>query len=219
MKKLSEKFKEAQLYKPVKKYFELKGFQVKSEYPFYNRRIDVVASKNNTVLAIELKQNLTKKLLYQALDGELFADYTYVAIKSNPHKHSNLFAKFKTFGIGILLVKQMKIKVILKPRKQIPVWQKLHQKAIEYILHAKDIGIAGRPCLKGKGPAQHVWELIQKYRQQHPKATWKELYNKVPNHYISVGSMYNAMRSLKRRSRMTQKSKVSQSSKKFREEK
>lgn len=35
---------------------------------------------------------------------------------------------------------------------------------------------------------------VEEYRRKYPKVTWKELYEKIPNHYSSYRSMQGAMR-------------------------
>ncbi|GAG36697.1 unnamed protein product, partial [marine sediment metagenome] len=58
---------------------------------------------------------------------------------------------------------------------------------------------AGKPNRKGVGPAQECWRNIIKYRAEHPKATWRELFQKIPNHYSNHKNMYSAMRMLQER--------------------
>jgi len=55
-------------------------------------------------------------------------------------------------------------------------------------------GIAGKPTLKGEGPAQECYERVQKFKQAQPKATWKEVFENVGNHYANPRSMAGAMR-------------------------
>ena len=55
------------------------------------------------------------------------------------------------------------------------------------------------PQQKGEGPAQDVWKRICAYRSQRPDATWRELYDNIPNHYASHKNMYSAMRFLRER--------------------
>ena len=56
---------EEELYIPVKKYFENKGFKIKGEV----KNCDMAGVKGDILLVVELKRNFNLKLVYQVLTG------------------------------------------------------------------------------------------------------------------------------------------------------
>mgnify|MGYP001210675062 CR=1 FL=1 len=68
--------KEADLYEPVKAFLEAQGFQVRGEVG----ACDLVALRDELVVAVELKLAFGLPVLYQAIDRQAFADHVYVAV-------------------------------------------------------------------------------------------------------------------------------------------
>jgi len=115
--------REKELYQPVLElfgndYFAVRGVQLGP------KRIDLVLSSDITkkVIAIELKVSKWKQALRQALNYQLAADESYVAMFK---KHSNPvdLQKFKSLGIGLITVDSeshatIKIPAKPSPRKQ-----------------------------------------------------------------------------------------------------
>lgn len=190
--------REAKLYKPMKEWFVQQGYEVRAEYPCFNRNYDAIAVKDDIVIAIELKMALTKKLFHQ-LKYTGFADYCYGVVATRPRKSSQTFKLFIERGFGVISIKNNEVTEIIKPIKINTYYSGRHRHAIEYVKQTKDIGVGGRPQLKGIGPAQNVWKLIIKYRSKYPNASWRELYSNIPNHYCDFHSMQNAMRILQKR--------------------
>ncbi|MGD9761455.1 MAG: DUF2161 family putative PD-(D/E)XK-type phosphodiesterase [Candidatus Izemoplasmatales bacterium] len=107
---------ETELYEPVKKYLELNGYTVKGEIG----NIDVYAVKDTMTIAVELKVNITLKLIYQAIDRQKLADDVYIAVPSLAIKsHRKNLKKFllllKRLSIGLLVVKKDNVEVLLDP--------------------------------------------------------------------------------------------------------
>ncbi|MEH7074628.1 DUF2161 domain-containing phosphodiesterase [Neobacillus drentensis] len=76
------KLQERDLYKPIQTYFVREGYQVYGEV----KDCDIVAVKDEQVVIIELKLNLTVDLLIQAAKRQRMTDQVYVAIPKPKHR-------------------------------------------------------------------------------------------------------------------------------------
>ena len=97
---------ELELTKPVSDYFRNHGYLVRNEIKIGYCRADLVAFKQDEVVAIELKLNDWKKGLIQAKNYQLGADFVYLAV---PLFKSYSFLRkaeyyIKKEGIGFLIV-------------------------------------------------------------------------------------------------------------------
>jgi len=192
MKLKPTKIREVDLYGPVKKWLEEKGYAVKPEVPFFNNNVDVVGVKGEHIIAIELKLCLSHQVRYQAISNKSFSDEVWVAVKGTPRRSSVTEAEKK--GIGVLLVVSG---VAIEwseadPSKSWPAEPRFKKRILEKHPRLPD-GVGGLPSMKGHGPAQQVKRRVIEYRKEHPKATWKELFENVPNHYSSYRSMCTSM--------------------------
>lgn len=68
--------KEYELYKPIKTYLENLDYIVKAEV----KSVDIIAKKDEQVIAIEMKKALSMKLIYQGCDRQRMFDDVYLAI-------------------------------------------------------------------------------------------------------------------------------------------
>ena len=99
---------ELELIKPVVDYFKKQGYVVKREVRIGFCRADIVAFKDNTVTAVELKLNDWKKAVVQAKNYQLGTNYVYLAFPLM--KSYNVLRKaeviLKREGIGLLTVNE-----------------------------------------------------------------------------------------------------------------
>ena len=99
---------ELELVKPVVDYFKKQGYVVKREVRIGFCRADIVAFKNKTVTAVELKLNDWKKAVIQAKNYQLGTNYVYLAFPLM--KSYNVLRKaeviLKKEGIGLLTVNE-----------------------------------------------------------------------------------------------------------------
>ena len=76
---------ESDLYLPVKDYLEKHGYRVRGEV----KNCDVVATKEDDLIVVELKTSVSMTLLVQATERQSISDSVYVAVpkpgKSNRH--------------------------------------------------------------------------------------------------------------------------------------
>lgn len=99
--------RETDLYKPVKRYLEGQGYEVKGEIG----SADVMACRGDeTPIIVELKTAFSLALFHQAIDRLSVSDLVYIAV---PHKPGKAFAKAtrrnkslcRRLGIGLLTVR------------------------------------------------------------------------------------------------------------------
>ena len=99
---------ELELIKPVVDYFKKQGYVVKREVRIGFCRTDIVAFKNKTVTAVELKLNDWKKAIVQAKNYQLGTNYVYLAFPLM--KSYNVLRKAEVTlekeGIGLLTVNE-----------------------------------------------------------------------------------------------------------------
>lgn len=101
----SFKPKESDLYKPLKAYLEMGNWEVYSEVEGSRgyRRADIVATRDNQLMVIEMKTTLTFKLLEQAIAWKGSADYIYIAVPRAKTERSWLAMDIlEQNGIGIM---------------------------------------------------------------------------------------------------------------------
>lgn len=97
--------KETDLYEPINNYLTELGFRVDAEV----NGCDIVASLNNDILIVELKNSFSLKLLYQAVERQKLSNTVYVAIpnrgaKKYPPNIKNIKTLLKRLDIGLLIV-------------------------------------------------------------------------------------------------------------------
>lgn len=97
--------KESDLYTPVKNIFEPFGYEVYSEVEgkWFSKRADVIATKDDKLIAIELKTSLSFQLIDQARFWIRFADFVYVAVPKSKSKRSETAMEcLSALGIGLI---------------------------------------------------------------------------------------------------------------------
>ncbi len=196
--------REAKLAAPVAAWLETKGLTVYAEVPIMYRNVDMMGirkgcSENEIsgIVMVELKTSLTISVRRQTGILQLITPNVYCGVGTNPNRSS--IAACQKRGLGILSIRNGVVVVVLEPSRQIDPVPSYVKRCLEYADLADPGHDAGRPNVKGEGPAQDVERLILEYRKDHPEATWKELYKKIPNHYANYRSMQGAIRLLKER--------------------
>ena len=111
---------ELELFKPVYDYFKKNGFKVRGEIKIGFHRADLVAFKDEEVIAVELKLRDWKKAIIQAKNYQFGSDLVYIAVPLQ--KSYNILRKaehiFKKEGIGLLVVneKDSRVEEIIRPK-------------------------------------------------------------------------------------------------------
>ncbi len=102
---MAQVIKEIDLFPPVRDFLSKRGFEVRSEV----RHCDITALKDEQLVVVELKRNLSVELLVQAAQRQKIADAVYVAI---PKPKKRLFGAgwrdlchlLRRLELGLLLV-------------------------------------------------------------------------------------------------------------------
>lgn len=101
-------YQESELIKPVSDYFKKNGYIVRYEIRIGFCRADIVAFKNDEIIAIELKLSDWKKAMAQAKNYQLGCNYVYLAFPLS--KVYNILRKAEYFlkkeGIGLLVINE-----------------------------------------------------------------------------------------------------------------
>lgn len=178
---------------PVQRFFSEAGLVVHTEMPLSSHFVDLVASNDRVIHGVEMKTSLTRHLLRQAHMSQFGVDYAWCAVYSRPRAAG--MEQCRRHGFGVLRVAGDTVEVVLWPRLNEPLgW--VRARLVEDLRVFAPGGVAGLPTLKGDGPAQACASRVAAYRASRPTATWREIFDQVPNHYHSHRSMSGALRLL-----------------------
>jgi len=191
---------ESDLSKPVSDWLAAKGYVPYAEVAFPRdsaRTIDIVARKDNELILVELKVSLTPSVISQTFMCDLITSQRYAAVGTRPTRKG--IDRCRQVGIGLLSVRDGRVNVLLHPQITDDMGQGWVREDYSRLIHETldrmtPNGIGGVPCMKGVGPAQECYDRVQAYKAGHPKATWREIFANVSNHYSSYANMYSGMR-------------------------
>ena len=107
---------EKDLYPPIVKFLNEKGYECHYEVKLLTRSIDLIALKRRKIIAIELKVRNWQKALQQAITCRLCAQETYLAIAA---KYSHRVDKelLHEYGIGLITSNGKDMEILLKAEK------------------------------------------------------------------------------------------------------
>ncbi len=118
-----EKHKESDLYKPVKILLEKLGYCVKGEVI----DCDVMATKDDTIIVVELKLIFNMKVLLQSVERLSVSDSVYIAIPNDcsvyKKERKQIEKMLRMLGIGLIVVslgKTKKASPVLDPKPYTP---------------------------------------------------------------------------------------------------
>lgn len=181
---------ESDLAKPVMDWLERRGLIPYGEVAYSNRAIDIVGLNDTEVEAVELKRCLSRQVIHQAYINQLASHRSWCAVASRPREFSDRLHN----GLGLLVVYRGEVEVIVEATRREDVINQRRIAQIRGACHYKvPRGPAGLPNMKGIGPAQSVYDAVQRYTIENPRATWQEIFASVPNHYAHFRSMQGAM--------------------------
>lgn len=186
--------RECDLADPVADWMESQGLRVYAEVPMMGCFVDLVGvSDSGRLVAVELKMRLGYGVLAQAMRNQCGFHLSWAAVGTPPRASNKSIAASKKFGVGLLIVQPSGVEVVHEPEEQ-QIWQGRIDDVLDYLSRSETGRDAGHPTNRNRGPAQNVFDQIQKYLREHPGATWDELYREIPNHYSHPRSMQGAMR-------------------------
>jgi len=117
---MSEHFLEEDLYPPIHDFFVAAGYQVRSEVKF----CDVSATKDDQLVVIELKKNLSIDLLLQGVKRQKIADLVYLAVPKPKKlvftaKWKDICNLMRRLEMGLILVsfhgKKASMEIVVHP--------------------------------------------------------------------------------------------------------
>lgn len=105
------------LYQPIKILLESFGFTVKGEI----KNIDILAVHDDISLACELKNTITLKVIYQAMDRQKIADIVYIgvpikALRAHKRDVKSFFYLLRRLEIGLIVVEKGVARFELEPK-------------------------------------------------------------------------------------------------------
>lgn len=96
---------EKDMFQPIKEYLINLGYDVKAEV----KNVDILATKNEKIIVIEMKKQFSIKLLYQACDRQRMFDNVYIAILNPGYKKT----RTREFMHKVYLVRRLRLGLIL----------------------------------------------------------------------------------------------------------
>ncbi len=150
------KFKESDLYFPIKTFLANLGYEVKGEI----KNCDIVARKDDSVIIIELKLSLNITLLLQAVERFTLADTVYIAIPAHCTVYKKQRSRVKKLiarlCLGLIIVDMHKennyVEVVHDPKDYTPRKNRSKQNGLlkEFSLRVGDTHQGGSTSSKVK---------------------------------------------------------------------
>jgi len=106
--------REVELLAPIVDHFEMQGFRAVPEVSVAGRRADIVAVRDDALLAVELKVSAWPHALRQAMAYQVWAPEAFVALpfpramRAVRHRH-----RFDGVGVGLLAVLDGEVRTFL----------------------------------------------------------------------------------------------------------
>lgn len=127
--------REVDISEPIENFLTDLGYKVRSEV----KGCDITATKDDQLIVVEIKKNITLKLIYQAIDRQEFSDNVYIAIPVDIEKkipnRKFLMRLLKRLELGLITVtylkKRTRVDIILEPKEYIK--RKKHKKRLSII--------------------------------------------------------------------------------------
>lgn len=123
---------ETELYDPVKKYWENRGYEVRGEV----KHCDLVAVREDELVVVELKRSFSVPLLAQGIERQKLSDRVYLAIElpskgKAPHRlqWSEIRRMCELLGLGLITVRFYKTR--REPLVEVVCHPPLHAAAME----------------------------------------------------------------------------------------
>jgi len=195
---------EARLCERLSAWLTEQGYAVYCEIQMLGYVMDLVAVKDGVVIVLEAKTSLTRRVQYQACRGQLYGDLSYAAVGTSPRKRS--LEHCRKIGVGVYRVTPESVTLVLEAQRMpnLP-FPEHRRRMLNMLAEIEPGGTAGLPTCAGIGPAQDCYDRIQIYREAHPKATGRQIYEEVSNHYCNHRSLQAAMRVVEQNRRKRQR--------------
>ena len=176
--------KEAELYEPLKQFWEAQGYTVKGEVG----KCDLVAMRGDEPpIVVELKLSLNLSVLLQAVDRTALSDHVYVAVPEPSGGRNSLLRKsrksinrlFRMVGLGLITVGMRaprgkakatpRIEVIIEPAPYQPRKNSKRQRQLqrEFAARKGDFNQGGTPARERMTAYRQDALLCADYLHQH----------------------------------------------------
>lgn len=182
--------KETDLAQPVFDWLESRGFTPFAEVPYCDRAIDIVGISEAAVEGVELKRCLNRRVMQQAVINQVTVHRSWCAVGTRPRR----FTERIRHGLGLLIVANGTVEVLVDAERMDVTSENRIRRLRGACFYKEPRGQAGLPTMRGIGPAQLVFDAVEKFIAENPRATWAEIFEAVPNHYAHARSMQGAMR-------------------------
>lgn len=144
--------KETEMYKPLKKYLEKQGYTVYSEV----ESIDVLATKDDELLIVEMKVAFNLQLIYQLSERLKITDqvYAYIPLKKGgrwPKSYKRMCTLLKRLNCGLITLDQHTGKQVVVEFEPAPFTMKrnsLKKKQVLKELEGRSIDLNQGGCNK-----------------------------------------------------------------------
>lgn len=186
--------REAELSGPISAWLAKRGYAVYAEVPWRGRVIDLVGVRGAVTVAVELKGCMRWQVMEQAVNNQQYATLSFAAVGGVPHR--TRLERLADLGIGVLVVTAHGARMVQKPNpRRFPAMadRKTLERFGAFLRRLPRGGVGGHPCERGHGPAKRCYRALRAYLEEHPEASWRELYAMVPSHYVSARNMRLAM--------------------------
>lgn len=170
--------KETDLYEPIKKWLNTKGFDVYAEVKSHGFRSDVIGKSGPALANVELKLQLSFDLLDQALSRKKFFNYTYIAIPKRKSVPKFVRRFLERENIGLLQVDgdgRVIISWVAKFNRIAPPYKKDWNKFLREEMKENIGGDNGSHILT---PYKLMMDSVKKYLERVRKADEKQKNNR-----------------------------------------
>jgi hypothetical protein len=184
---------ESEIFKVAYNHLKSLGWRVVSEPPVYSRSADGGAIKDGVTMVIEAKRTANFKLMHQIMVDRSFADIALAVVGRMPKVDCEPANKIIAAGIGLWVIQGGDVVVLSEPRagyEPIKNWRDSFKRVCE---EQNEDCFGGVPNMSGTGPAQACLKLVREYKLKYPKASWREMFEKIPNHYSNHRSFQGSM--------------------------
>ncbi len=161
---MKEEYKEQDLFKPIKEYFESYGYICDGEV----EDIDLYMEKGEVSVAVELKKTLDFKALQQAALRQKITDYVYIGIFKPADLYRSSFQDklylCKRLGIGVIVVSKRSkaLEIVAEPVvTELSVFQKSNKNKKTTLLKEFQ-----KRKTKSNTGGVHGTKLITSYREE-----------------------------------------------------
>ncbi len=165
------------------------GYKVIAEVPFGPaRHIDLVGVRGAEVAVIEAKTCFTRTLQSQIYGASWHSDLAIAVVATRPRTDKVAWCRKHRIGLWKVNGEGL-IETIVTPVPITDQRRNYRERLIDRANRMPESLDGGKPCSLGVGPARDVEARMKEYKVAHPEATWREMWQAIPNHYQSPSSM------------------------------